>query len=129
MAASLVVPICLRIARSTPDERHVRSLAELDFESADDLPRDLLLHAKNIPQLGLVALGPEVLVGAGIDQLCGDAKTLATPSHTPFEDVSDSQLPGDLRQSLLRSFIVHRRRAGDHPQLRNARKTSDDFLR
>jgi hypothetical protein len=123
-----VEPICLRIARSVPNQRRIPSLPELDLEGADDLASDLLLHSKNVLQVALVVLGPEVLVGTRIDELRGDAYAPGVPSHAAFEDVSHPQLARDLRKWLLASLVVHRRGAGDDPQLRYGGEAGDDLL-
>src|ERR1051326_3841107 len=38
-----------------------------------DLPGNIFLHYQDFSQIALITVGPEVLVGASIDQLCGDA--------------------------------------------------------
>jgi hypothetical protein len=39
--------------------------------------RNLVLHHENVGEVAVVALGPDVLAGRGLDQLCGDADSIA----------------------------------------------------
>src|SRR5205823_9201737 len=51
--------------------------SELDTDFLGDVPGDFTLQGKNVLQVALIALGPQVSVTARFDQLRGDAHSVA----------------------------------------------------
>src|SRR5687768_10381073 len=60
-------------------------------------------HAANLP---FVALGPEMRVGGGLDDLHRDPDAVPLPLHRALDDDFDPELRGDLRERLACVFIA-----------------------
>ena len=56
------------------------------------------MDGENVVERSVVAFGPKVRVGAGVDELGGHAHLVARAPHAAFEDVRDAELRGDLAQ-------------------------------
>ena len=65
-------------------------------EDRDNGPSDLVLDGKHVLQLSIVALGPTVSAGDGVDELRGDADAIASAANAAFEHVADAELAADL---------------------------------
>src|SRR5262249_60218514 len=76
----------------------------------------------------VVALGPNVLAGLCLDQLCGDADAVAGFTQTTFEHISDTELAPDLFHVDSAALVGEAGVARDHKQRRVARERSDDVL-
>ncbi len=59
---------------------------------ADDGGGDLVLDGEDVGELAVVALGPDVAVGRGVDQLDGDAHPVAGLAHAALDHVLDAEL-------------------------------------
>ena len=75
-----------------PDRRARR---ETRFDRRDDLLADLVLQREGVRELAVVALGPEVLVGRGVDELRRHAHAIVDPAHAALDDVSAAKLARD----------------------------------
>ena len=64
---------------------------ELQLQRRHDLLHDLILQRKDVLQRAVIALGPQVIAGRGIDQLRGDPHLLARFLHTAFQHVPYAQ--------------------------------------
>ena len=53
---------------------------------------DLVLDGEDVGELAVVALGPDVAVGRGVDQLDGDAHPVAGLAHAALDHVLDAEL-------------------------------------
>ena len=97
-------------------------------QGGDDRRRDLVLDREDVLELAVVALGPDVPVGLGIDQLHRDAHAVARLAHAALDHV----LHAELRRHLLdadRAVLVHEGRvARDDEQVAKARERGDDVL-
>jgi hypothetical protein len=69
-----------------------------------------------------------VRAGHGIDQLRGDADTIAGPLDTTFEDVTYAQLPPDLPDVDRFTLVLKRRIASEHHELGESGQFGDDVL-
>ena len=58
--------------------------------------RDLVLDGEDVLEVAVVALGPEVVVGLGVDQLHRDAHPLPDLAHAALDDVLHAELGGEL---------------------------------
>ena len=65
--------------------------AELGFERGDDRRHDLVLHGEDVLEIAVVAFGPEMVAGCGLDQLRGDAHPRAGLAHAALQDVGHAQ--------------------------------------
>src|SRR5262249_9576823 len=74
---------------------------------------------EDILDVPVIAFGPEVCPGNGVDQLCGDAQALAGAPHAALRDVADRQLaPG----------LILLERARDDEQRAIARERGDNVF-
>jgi hypothetical protein len=102
--------------------------SEGHLKRAGDGRRDLILHRKNVGQLAVVALRPEMAAVGGRDQLRGDADAAPGPPHAAFQDRRHSQSFGNLANVQLFTAKRKRRRPSNHLQPRNLRQSVDDLL-
>src|SRR5262245_38039085 len=75
---------------------------------------NLALDSENVGQIAIVRLGPEMCIGARIDQLRVYSHTIANALNTSFHNMRDAKFISDLAQITLRSSLVlHHRSAAD----------------
>jgi hypothetical protein len=92
------------------------------------LQRDVSLDREDIGQLAIVGLGPQVLIGANVDELDNDAHAITSFAHAPVEDGIGTECRADLLQTLLPILEAHHRRAGNHLERSNLRQMRDDVV-
>ena len=97
-------------------------------QGGDDRGRDLVLDGEDVLEVAVVALGPEVVVGLGVDQLHGDAHPLPDLAHAAFDDVLHAELGGELLHLDRPALELERGVARDHEQLAEPRQLGDDVL-
>ena len=61
------------------------------WKGSDDGGCELVLDRENIGKLAVIAIGPDVPVGARIDELDGDAHPVAGLAHAAFDDILDAE--------------------------------------
>jgi hypothetical protein len=64
--------------------------------SKGDAACDLVLYREQIARVAIEALGPQMRIGLGVDQLGSDADLLARLPDAPFQDVPHPKLAADL---------------------------------
>ena len=69
---------------------------QLDPQLAGQTGDDLVLHAEEVGQGFIEALGPEMTAGRGVDELCVDAHLVLIALHRTFQHVTNAQLLADL---------------------------------
>src|SRR3546814_8446726 len=69
---------------------------EPGLQRSRDPAGDLAFDAEDVVQGALVALGPDVVVGPGIDQLHRNQNVVADLLHAAFNDMRHAQFPRDL---------------------------------
>jgi hypothetical protein len=83
-----------------PTRRDARSVGlggdQLEVERDRDPARDLVLQGEQIRHVAVEPLGPQMLVGCGIDKLCVDANLVARPANAPFQHIAHTKLAADL---------------------------------
>src|SRR5215469_8042519 len=89
---------------------------------------DLILHRENVSEFTIIAFGPDVVAGLGLDQLRGDADAVAGTSHGAFEYVAYTKVASDPFHIDGAALIGEAGIAGDHEQRRIARQRGDDLL-
>src|SRR5438876_8849128 len=95
-----------------------QSLSSRDFgaKPLSNFLRNLALDRKQIVQIAIVLLGPDVSVGAGVDQLHVHMKLGADSPDAALQHMGDSQLVTDLTHILL-AAIAHHAGPADHLQV------------
>ena len=87
---------------------------EADGQAGGDLRGDLVLDGEEAVRGAVVAFGPDVGVGARVDQLRGDAHLAAFAGDAAFQDVGDAQVAADVAHVEARGIAVgHDAGAGD----------------
>ena len=81
-------------------------LVHMGREDRDDGASDLILDREDVFQLSVVALGPAVRAGGGIDELRRDADTVAGATDAAFEDVANAELAADLSDVRRFAFVL-----------------------
>src|SRR6516225_5708297 len=79
----------------------------------------LPLHGECVADFAVVALGPQVFFGEGLEEIRGYAQVAARSRHGPFNHSIHVELSRDFRQWLLRALVVHGRGSGNHSQSAN----------
>src|SRR5690242_7001167 len=51
------------------------------LDDASNARRDLVLHGKDVTEVAVIALGPDMDAGGGVDQLRGDAHSITALAH------------------------------------------------
>ena len=106
------------ICRFSGDD--LRFLAgELSVQLLCDRFSDFTLHRKNVDQFAIKGIGPKMRIIRCLDQLHVHAHGVAALLHAAFQDMRYAELPGDLGQILRRAFVMLRRGARDHLQVRD----------
>ena len=72
-------------------------LAELGLDRADQCRRDFVLHGKDVFEVAVVALRPDMIARCAFDQLRCDTNAIACLAHAAFEHISHPELAGHLR--------------------------------
>src|SRR5690349_15222202 len=88
----------------------------------DDGAGHLVLNGEDILKLPVVALRPDVPVGLSVDQLHGDADSIARLAYAALENVVDPELARDLLHLHRLTLVNESRVARDHEQLAEARQ-------
>jgi len=86
------------------------------------------LQLEDIVESAVEAVGPEMRVSFGLDQLRGDAHPPAGLANRTFEDIAHPQLAPDLLHFDGLALVGEARITGDHEQPADARKYRRDFL-
>src|SRR4029077_11885065 len=75
------------------------------------------LHRKDVGELAIEGIGPQMGIVSGFDQLHVHTPSVAAPLHTSFQDVSNPKLLADLGQVFRRTFVMLRGSARDYLQI------------
>ena len=84
---------------------------QLQRDRPCDLPSDLPLEREHVAEVALIALSPQVVVAAGIDELERDPHAVTRAEHAALDDPLYVQLFRDLRQRLAPVLVLHDRGA------------------
>ena len=106
--------VTLGVTRRFNRQRLLFATGELCPQRLRDSLGDLTLNGKDISQLPIVGLGPELRIGLRVDQLHGDTHVIGRLLHPTLENVHDSKLLPDLGQIARLALIPRRRSARDH---------------
>ena len=103
-------------------------LQQLGFDCSDDFPCDLVLQGKDVGQVAVVAVGPDVIAGRGVDQLGGDAHAIAALAHAALQHVTHAEFARDALYVDRLALVGERRIARDDEEPAQLRQTGDDVL-
>src|SRR6516165_1551854 len=83
------------------------------LDNASDLGCDLVLKLEHVFERTVEAVGLDMYIGDGVDQLRGDAHAIAGFAHRAFEDVADAELASHSLNIDRLVFVSDGRIAGD----------------
>src|SRR6516225_10377767 len=89
---------------------------------------DFVLEYEDVGELAVVALGPNVGSGRGLDQLRGNAQTVAGSTHATFEDIVHAELTADLLYVDRTALVGEAAVARDDKEPPDLRQRGDDVL-
>ncbi len=101
---------------------------QLDLQLVDDAARDLALDGKDVGELTVVAVGPEVTAVLAVDELGGDAHARAGLADAAFQDEFDPEILAHLVHLHRLALVGKRRIARDNEQAGDFRQVGDDVL-
>ena len=101
---------------------------QLGDHDPGDASADLVLQIEDVVELPVVALGPHVMPGLGVDQLRRHANPAATLAHAALDDVARAQFLADLANIGRDPLEGKGRVAGDHRKRLPQRQRGDDVL-
>src|ERR1019366_243484 len=91
---------------------------ELHLQHIDDTLGDVVLHREDILESPVIALGPQMGTGGGVNELYRDPHPLCRALHAAFQQVSDSQFGTDLLGALRHAFVDKGGMTGDDKKTR-----------
>ena len=89
---------------------------------------NFVLYGENVREITVVALGPDMIAGLGLNKLSGHANTVAGFSETTFEHVADAEFAPDLFHIDRTDLVGKGRVPGDHEKRGVAGQRRDDVL-
>ena len=111
-------------------EARLLAFGETHVDLARDGGGEVALQREHIVRAALEAPGPEVAVGAGIDELGGDPDPIPGTDYRAFDDGVDVQRLRDLRRGRpVRAPELHGRAARDHPELADGGEGGGQLVR
>jgi hypothetical protein len=105
-------------------------LGSLDvlFHGGNDPLRNLVLQGEDGSEVALVAIGPNVGAGLGLDQLGDDAHPGAGLAYAALSHVAHAKLAADLQHIGDPDLVDEARLAGDHEQPAHARQGHENVV-
>ena len=101
---------------------------ELRLDRRDDGLGDLVLHGEHVGEVAVVAFRPDVAAAGNVDELRGDAHTVAALAHAALDDVADAEFLGDLPHVHGLALVGKGRVARNHEEPAQLRQAGNDVL-
>src|SRR5262245_48653787 len=98
-------------------------------QNRDDRAGYLVLNREHVLDLAIVALGPAMSTGQGIDELHRDANPVARSANAALQDVAHAKLAADLAYVDCLSLVLQGGIVGDDEELGEPRQLRNDILR
>ena len=106
----------------------LRERAAVARQRPDDPAHHLVVHREQVVRRPIVALGPEVRAGGGIDQLRRYPHALGAGLEAALEHVAHAELPADLAHVDRLALVGEAGIAGDHEQVARSGELGDQIL-
>src|SRR6266850_3372591 len=103
-------------------------MSELYRCHPDNAASYVVLHAKDVLELGVVCFRPDVPARRGLCQLGVDANLIAGATNAATEQVARVELTPDLGRREISTLELKARRFGDDEEVREAAEHGDDVL-
>src|SRR5262245_29547330 len=97
-------------------------------EDRHDRAGHLVLHLKDILKPPIVALGPAMGTGRGIDELHRDSYSVTAAANTSLQDVVHAKLASDLAYVDRLSLVLKGGVVGDDEEIGKPRQLRNDIL-
>src|SRR5712671_3606550 len=72
-----------------------------------DLLSEIRLNRKNISHIAVVIVGPDVLIGVGVDQLHVDAHLVSRATHAALENIGNPERLADFSKFGWPAAVLH----------------------
>ena len=95
---------------------------------ACNLLGDAVLEGEDVGGRTFKGLGPEVAVGAGVDELGGDADPVAGADDGAFDDGVDVELASNVGEWAMRALVGHDGGSGDDAKVGDTGELSDELV-
>ena len=118
----------LGIAGAAGDKQGLLLRRQSDLERGDDLGGHLVLDGKDVGEVAVVALRPEVPAGIGIDQLRRDPHPVAGAADAALEHGADAEFASDGADIDVLALVDEARVARDDHQPADFGQVGDDVL-
>ena len=116
------------VVRGGVDGRARRGRGEDEAGLGGDLLGDAVLEREDIGGGAFKGLGPEVAVGASVDELGGDADAVAGADDGAFDDGVDVELAGDVGKWAAGALVGHDGGAGDDAKVGDTGELGDELV-
>src|SRR5262245_65609471 len=83
-------------------------------DRASEAAGDLVLYGKDVGQIAVVAIRPQMMPGRRLDQLRGDADAIAGPPHAAFDHVAHAEFATHSGHIHTRTLVSKRGATRDH---------------
>src|SRR5262245_39740920 len=100
----------------------------MGWEDRDDGAGHLVLDREDILELPIVALGPAMCAGQGIDELHRDTNPITTAANASFQDVTHAEFSAHLPHVDRLALVLEGGVAGDDKELRKPRQLRNDVF-
>ena len=101
---------------------------EVGLDGGDHVSSDLILDIKDVAQLAIVSLGPDMLTRRRVDQLPCDADASSRSSNTTLKDVANPKLSSHISNIDGSTLVGKGRVSCDNEEPAQARKCRGDIL-
>jgi len=98
------------------------------FDHTCDRRSNIVLKLKNIRELGIEAIRPEMGTCRRIKQLRANADPISSLADRAFQHIQDPKLSADLFHVYCSPLEREARIAGDHKEPADTRQSGDDLL-
>ena len=118
------------ILRRAPRWQLSRSAKVLASKLVGDLLRNFALDGKDIGQIAVIGLGPEMRISPSINQLRSHAHFAICSLDASFENVRNAELLARSHASSVsrRQLVLHHARAADHLQVRDLGQSRQNIV-
>ena len=101
---------------------------QLELQRLDDGLRNLVLQRKDVGEVAVVTLGPDLPARGPVDELRRDAHPVAGATHASLKHVTDPELAGGVAHIHMAVLESEHGVARRHPQRRHLAQVGDDVF-
>ena len=97
---------------------------QLCLQRIRDFVSEIALDRENVGHIAVVIVGPDVLIGVGIDQLHVHAHPVSRAAHASLENIGNPERLADFAKVRRPASVLHHRGARNHPEIAYLRQDS-----